>query len=110
MKKQSQCYPSICKQQSGKFRVLRIYVSYNQSSMACDGCACGNVAEQIDQAQKLQPKDCLEVDDEAARRNKALQSTGAQLIDGDFVRGIRVAGWSILTRKAPILKMGPREK
>jgi type 2A phosphatase activator TIP41 len=78
--------------------------------MACDGCACGNVAEQIDQKQTLQPKDCLEVDDESARRNKALQSTGAQLIDGDFVRGIRVAGWSILTRKAPILKMGPREK
>ena len=74
--------------------------------MACENCACGNVAEQLDQV--TTPADCME--DEESLRRKALKATGAQLIHGDGVHGIRVGGWAIQTRKAPILKMAPREK
>uniref|UniRef100_A0A7I4A2Z2 TIP41-like protein n=1 Tax=Physcomitrium patens TaxID=3218 RepID=A0A7I4A2Z2_PHYPA len=74
--------------------------------MACDDCACGNVAKELDQATLR--TDCL--DDEETLRLKALKATGGELIQGDGVKGIRVGGWFIQSRKGPILKMGPREK
>lgn len=77
--------------------------------MACGECACGNVAEQLDE--DTARTDCAT--DEDSLRCKALKAAGATLIDGtpgDGVAGIRVGGWCIQTRKAPILKMGPREK
>ncbi|KAG0580158.1 hypothetical protein M758_4G152800 [Ceratodon purpureus] len=70
--------------------------------MACHNCACGNVADESNVV------DCFE--DEESLRQKALKASGGQLIEGHGVQGIRVAGWSIQTRKAGILKTGPREK
>jgi hypothetical protein len=77
--------------------------------MACESCASGNVAEQLDLVTTKTPADGP--DDEESLRRKALTATGATLLHGDpGSLGIRVGGWCIQTRKAPILKMGPREK
>ncbi|KAG0631341.1 hypothetical protein M758_1G245800 [Ceratodon purpureus] len=71
--------------------------------MACDNCtACGDMADELEQVTTQE--------DEESRRRKALKATGAELIRGEGVSGISVGGWRIQTRKAPILKMGPREK